>query len=286
MLLEVLGSGGSVTTPKPFCSCPACTQARAEGPEHSRYGPSVFVHGPDVLIDTPEEIAIQLNRSQIRKIAACLYSHWHPDHTAGKRFFEYQTDWVGSPPNHGCTRVIIPETVASTFTSSMAIMEHLEMFVRRGLVDLHVIGDDQEVDVNGYAIKPVQLAIEYVFGYQIRGNGKCVLIVMDELKGWRPSPAMRDTQFDLVYLPIGALDANPITGERLIDAQHPMLKGEQTISETQQIMEQLSAASFVLSHIEEPDRITLDFADSLAQYLTAQIGRPVKMAYDTMVVDI
>ena len=286
MLLEVLGSGGSVTTPKPFCACPACTQARGEGPEYTRYGPSVFVHGPDVLVDTPEEIVIQLNRSRVREIAACLYSHWHPDHTAGKRFFEHQMDWVGLPPSHGCTTVIIPETVASTFTSSMAIMDHLKMFVRRGLIDLQVIGDHQEVAVNGYTITPIQLAIEYVFGYQIRGDDGCILIIMDELQGWTPSAAVRDTLFDLVYLPIGALDINPITGDRLVDAQHPMLKGEQTIGETLQIMAQLSAASFVLSHIEEPDNITLDLADSLAQYFTAEIGRPVQIAYDTMVVDV
>ena len=286
MLLEVLGSGGSVTTPRPFCTCPACTQARAEGPAYSRYGPSVFVHGPNVLVDTPEEIIIQLNRSRVREIAACLYSHWHPDHTAGKRLFEHQMDWVGLPPHHGCTTVIIPQTVASTFKSSMAIMDHLEIFIRRGLVDLQVIGDDQEVRVNGYSIRPVQLAIDYVFGYQIRGDDKCILIIMDELKGWIPSAALRDTQFDLVYLPIGALDVNPVTGKRLIDARHPMLKGEQTIGETRQIMEQLSAASFVLSHIEEPDSITLDLADSLAEFFSAEIGRPVQMAYDTMVVNV
>ena len=41
------------------------------------------MHGPDVLIDTPEESKQQLNRSQVTRIAAGLYSHWHPDHTAG-----------------------------------------------------------------------------------------------------------------------------------------------------------------------------------------------------------
>ena len=48
-------------------------------------GPSVFVHGPDVLIDTPEESKYQLKCSGIERINGCLYSHWHADHTMGMR---------------------------------------------------------------------------------------------------------------------------------------------------------------------------------------------------------
>jgi len=40
--------------------------------------PSIFVHGPNVLIDTPEEIKEQINRSRITEIQAGFYSHWHP----------------------------------------------------------------------------------------------------------------------------------------------------------------------------------------------------------------
>jgi len=286
MRLEVLGSGGSVTTPKPFCECESCAQARANGPEYSRFGPSVFVHGPDLLIDTPEEIVIQLNRSRIPRIAACLYSHWHPDHTAGRRLFEYRMDWIGLPPHHGCTKVILPETIASTFRMKMGIMDHLQLFVRRGLVDIQTIGDDEEITCNGYAIRPRQLAIDYVFGYEIRGDDKRILIVMDELKGWMPPKDVRAAEYDLVYLPIGALDVNPISGERLIAAEHPTLKGEQTIGETLQIMKQLNTASFLLSHVEEPDNITLMLAEDLADYLSAETGRPVRVAYDTLIVDV
>ena len=274
-----------MTTPRPFCGCPACEQARSNGPEYSRLGPSLFVHGPDLLIDTPEEIIIQLNRSRAGRIGACLYSHWHPDHTAGRRLFEYRTDWVGRPPRHGCTNVIIPRTVASTFESSMSIMDHLKLFVRRGLIDLQIVDDDEEFTVDGYTVRPVRMAVEYVFGYEIHGNDKRVLIVMDELKGWQPSDRVRATRYDVVYLPIGVLDVNPVSGVRLIDADHPMLKGEQTIGETAEVMSQLDAGSFVLSHIEEPDCITLDLASDLSRLLTARIGRPVRLAHDTMLVE-
>jgi phosphoribosyl 1,2-cyclic phosphate phosphodiesterase len=53
--VEILGSGGAVTIPRPGCGCRVCVEAREKGVPYARTGPSVFVHGPDVLIDTPEE---------------------------------------------------------------------------------------------------------------------------------------------------------------------------------------------------------------------------------------
>ena len=70
MKVEILGSGGAVTIPRPGCSCRVCVEAREKGAPYARTGPSVFVHGPDVLIDTPEESKQQLNRSQVTRIGA------------------------------------------------------------------------------------------------------------------------------------------------------------------------------------------------------------------------
>ncbi|MCD4684507.1 MAG: hypothetical protein K8S97_01035 [Anaerolineae bacterium] len=65
MQIEILGSGGAVTTPRPLCDCRICVEARQKGIPYSRTGPSIFVHGPDVLIDTPEESKLQLDRSRV-----------------------------------------------------------------------------------------------------------------------------------------------------------------------------------------------------------------------------
>lgn len=54
MRIEFLGTGGAITTPRPGCACRVCAEARVKGVPYSRTGPSVFIHGPDVLIDTPE----------------------------------------------------------------------------------------------------------------------------------------------------------------------------------------------------------------------------------------
>jgi phosphoribosyl 1,2-cyclic phosphate phosphodiesterase len=56
VVIEVLGSAGAVPTPRVGCPCEICAEALEKGPPYSRCGPSYFVHGPNVLIDTPEEI--------------------------------------------------------------------------------------------------------------------------------------------------------------------------------------------------------------------------------------
>jgi phosphoribosyl 1,2-cyclic phosphate phosphodiesterase len=93
MKLEFLGTGGAITTPRPGCHCPVCDEARRKGVPHSRWGPSVFVHGPEVLIDTAEEIKDQLIRANIDEVRSCLYTHWHPDHVMGRRVWEMNYDW-------------------------------------------------------------------------------------------------------------------------------------------------------------------------------------------------
>jgi len=89
--IEFLGSGARSRRPGGAVRAPYAS--RREIP-YARTGPGLFVHGPDVLIDTPEEIKDQLNRSRVREIAACFYSHWHPDHVTGRRLWEeMNTDW-------------------------------------------------------------------------------------------------------------------------------------------------------------------------------------------------
>jgi len=282
--LEVLGSGGAVATPKPFCTCPACAKARKKGGRHARLGPSVFVHGPDVLIDTPEEISIELNRSRVRNIGAVLYSHWHPDHTAGRRIFEKNIAWNRSQKENRTTTVILTEKIAETFGSYLGIMSQFDFFRSIGIVDLRIVKNDEEFSVNGCSIRPVQTAYDYSFGYCFADGNSRFLVVMDELKRWEPDSAILGTRFDAVYLPLGVLDANPITGERLVDLAHPILEDEQTVEETLAVVQKLDAARFVLSHIEEPDGIGYAFARKLSRHYSKRTGKRIDLAFDGMLV--
>jgi phosphoribosyl 1,2-cyclic phosphate phosphodiesterase len=286
MKLEVLGSGGAVSTPKPFCACATCAEARKGGPKDSRYGPSVFIHGPDVLIDTPEEIFVQLNRSNIRGIAACLYSHWHPDHTSGRRIFEMNKDWINYPATNKATRIIVTEKIAETFSNSLGLKGHFDFLASMGLVAMETIGNSEACEVNGYRITPIQLGQDYSFGYDISGGGKRILVVMDELKFWKPGKAVIDTSYDLVYLPLGIVDVNPITNERTIDPNHSILEDEQTWQETLEYAKALNAKRFVLGHVEEPDGIGYGMGERLGAHCSRITGKEITIAYDTMECEI
>jgi phosphoribosyl 1,2-cyclic phosphate phosphodiesterase len=283
--LEVLGSGGAAVTPKPLCSCASCVQARRRGPRYSRLGPSVFLHGPDILIDTPEEISVELGRSSVEGIAACLYSHWHPDHTAGRRVFEMGKDWTRHPPENRRTRVILTERIAATFDSRMAIGDHFRYMSGLGLVDVETVADDREFEIGGYSVRPFSLGFDYVFGYAVQGGGKSVLVVMDELKGWVPDERILATDFDIAYLPLGILDVDPFTGRRLMDASHPIFQDEQSVGETLGIVEALRARKVLLSHVEEPDNVTLAMGRRLSKLFSKRLGRDIEIAYDTMSIE-
>ena len=74
--------------PKPLCQCHVCEEARKKGGPFQRTGPSAYIHDENILIDTPSEIALQLNRSRIAQIDYLLFTHLDPDHVEGFRVVE------------------------------------------------------------------------------------------------------------------------------------------------------------------------------------------------------
>jgi phosphoribosyl 1,2-cyclic phosphate phosphodiesterase len=114
--------------------------------------------------------------------------------------------------------------------------------------------------------------------FEIAGDGRRVLLALDELKGWEPEPALRG--LDLAVLPMGLCEHDPFTGERRIHQDHSVLRLEATLPETLGIVERLGAARVVLAHMEEIDGLTYD--DHVR--LGAELG--VEFAYDGMQVEI
>ena len=77
--------------PKPLCKCRVCHEARIKGAPYERKGPSVFIHDENLLIDTPAEIAAQLNNASIDHIDYLMFTHPDPDHIEGFRVVEQIT---------------------------------------------------------------------------------------------------------------------------------------------------------------------------------------------------
>jgi len=246
----------------------------------------VFIHGPDLLIDTPEEIRLQLNRSSVTRIGACTYSHWHPDHTSGKRVFEMNKDWLSLPPQNSTTRVVVTQRVAQTFGQFLGLQAHFDFLATGGLIDLRVVGNDEAFAVGDYTVTPVQLGQDFSFGFDVAGGGKRLLVVMDELKGWNPGPAVLGASYDLVYLPLGIVDVHPVTGRRTVAEHHPILAQENTLAETLEYVRRLPSSRFVLSHVEEPDGISYEVGIELGRQCSQATGKVVEVAYDTLRVEV
>jgi phosphoribosyl 1,2-cyclic phosphate phosphodiesterase len=287
MRVEILGSGGAATIPRPGCTCPVCIEARERGLPFSRTGPSTFVHGPDILVDTPEEAKLQLERACIGRINACFYSHWHPDHTMGKRVFETRNGdfrtWPREAKRPLVTDVYLPEQVAADFRVWLGGMAHLEFMRDRGWIRIHELADGDVVDIDGVTVRPFRLHEDYVYAFEITDGSRRLLLVADELHGW--SPPGEVTEPDLAMMPMGICEFDVFTGERGIHEEHPILQVEATFVETLGVVDSLRARRVVLSHVEEFD--TLSYSDLLIleERLRAE-GRPIIFAYDGLILDV
>ena len=284
MRIEILGSGGAIPTPRPGCTCRVCVEAREKGVPYRRTGPSLFLHGPDILFDTPEESKEQLNRAKIGHVAACFYSHWHPDHVAGLRVWEaLNQDFRRWPPQNRATTIYLPQQVARDFRHWMGYFECLTFFEKQGLVWVVELSDGDTVHVDGVRISPFRLAEDYVYAFLVEAHGTRALLAPDELLDWDPPATLQN--LDLAVLPMGVVEFDPFTGERRIPAAHPILNSEATYRQTLDMAAKLRPKRVVLTHIEEPDGLSLDDL-RLLEARQSIGGMQITFAYDTMVLDV
>ena len=175
MKVEILGSAGAIATPRPGCGCRVCVEARERGIPYARTGTSVFLHGPDLLFDTPEESRLQLDRAGIERIAGCFYSHWHPDHTQGRRVWETRNGdfrtWPPEAKRREETPIYLPEQVALDFRTYLGLWQHFEFMAGRGWIirqvdHAHVIKNNKVIRARvSDRRKEIHIAEHYIAGY-------------------------------------------------------------------------------------------------------------------------
>jgi phosphoribosyl 1,2-cyclic phosphate phosphodiesterase len=287
MRLAFLGTGGATTTPRPTCHCPVCDEARAKGLPYTRTGPSLFVHGPDLLFDTPEEIKFQLNRAGIDRIGACFYSHWHPDHTLGRRVFEslfmgkFRHRWQSLPD--APVPIYLAPQVARDFARFMALAEHFDYMSERGWTSVRQLAEGETVRFGDVSVRAVPLADPSVYAFLLEARGRRVLIAMDELVGWQPPDWLRGV--DVAVLPMGIVEFDPFGSERWIPADHPILRVEATFTQTMDMARALAPKQLYFAHIEEADGLSYDDLLRLQGQLR-ETGLPATFAYDGLQVDV
>ena len=80
--LTMLGTGTSMGVPMIGCDCAVCTST---DPHNHRYRSGVLLEAPggNLLIDTSQELRLQLIRAGVHQLSGVLYTHAHADHIMG-----------------------------------------------------------------------------------------------------------------------------------------------------------------------------------------------------------
>ncbi|NDJ77821.1 MAG: hypothetical protein GYB65_16345 [Chloroflexi bacterium] len=282
MKIEFLGTASAISIPRAGCACPVCTEARAKGLPYSRSGPGLFIHDLGLLIDTSEDINMQLNRAGIMHIDACLYSHWHPDHVLGYRVWEMNAD-LHHPGSTRPTDVYVPQQVAVDLRQFLGAWDQLTYAEQRGLVRLHELADGDTITLKDTRITPFRLAEDYVYAFLFEQGDRRVLIAPDELHNWAPPPEVHGV--DLAILPIGVVEFHPLSGARQIPEDHYILQYEATLAQTLDMVRTMQPQHAILTHIDEPSRLGYDDYIRLEVKLQAE-GLNIQFAYDTLQVEV
>ncbi|MBN2566705.1 hypothetical protein JXB02_01310 [Candidatus Woesearchaeota archaeon] len=169
MRIVIVGSGGFLPTPVPTCRCPLCS---ADGTE--RTGPCVCMPELGLLIDTPEGVYRRVHELGL-DVREVLYSHWHPDHTAGHRIFEHLHYAIGRdavPTVHLNRRL---------FDSFKERVSPLFYYRHKGFLKLRRTRGNT-ITIKGCAIRFIEMRDGISVAYLIRSRRKVVCICMDHAK--------------------------------------------------------------------------------------------------------
>jgi phosphoribosyl 1,2-cyclic phosphate phosphodiesterase len=284
MRIEFLGTAGAAATPLPGASDPTSVKARTYGAPYSRYGPCIFVHGPDILIDTPEECRLAMDRAGISHLKHCIFSHWHPDHTFGRRILEFNRDWGKYPAKPKCTQVYLLPALKN-HADNLGLLNSLKWYERWGWVKIHEIDDDKPLIINHTTITPLAVTPDLAYGFIFTTGDKRVLIVPDEVHGWSPTADV--VGVDVAILPAGLMVFNPHNGHRRWDANHPILKFEPTFEDILHLIEQIKPKTAIVTHLEANDMPDFDQLNEVADKLThtGKYGKFI-FAWDTLCVEV
>lgn len=152
MELIILGSGGTMPTPRPFCQCEVCKKAR-KNEKYKRNSSSLFIHDINTVIDCGEDIADSLNKNDVLEVDNLFITHWHPDHTFGLRpiieaNYNFRTGKADKQIN-----IYIPKRVYEILKQRFPVIDYLINTQKTG--KLFLIEDGDEISFGKLKIKVV-----------------------------------------------------------------------------------------------------------------------------------
>ena len=252
MDLTVLGSGGCTVIPKPLCGCPVCEEARRKGAPYERTGPSAFIHDENLLIDTPAEIAAQLNRSHIERIDYLLFTHLDPDHVEGSRVVEQITldfrTWQAYPDKH--IRLILPEELDNRLRDIRSIYGPLiDYYEEQGFVQRIPFRDTIEIGEIEITGIPVDRGSQLSFIYVFKKEGRRVVYAPCDVKPF-PEDRAEVQKPDLLVIQPGIFEDGLKHGF-IYGKGHISRSTLYTFEETVALAKRIQAGQILFIHLEE-----------------------------------
>ncbi len=256
MELIILGSGGSTTIPRPGCQCRVCNEGKVKGIPYTRSGSSMFISDINLLFDTPEEIASQLNREQIIQIDFIFYTHWHPDHTFGMRIVERMYKfWLdmfvrGKKPRNRvkvCALGKVMEDLESMGYKGGTFFRYYE---KSDLIETVKLKDSEPFKIRNFMITPFEVLATYNFStvFLIQENDRRVIYAPCDVKPFPESPKLRDIDI----LIIGSFHPEGPLKEGIVIPQDNELRKELfSLEAIQELANKLNAKKTLVTHIEE-----------------------------------
>jgi len=252
MRLTILGSGGCAVIPKPLCQCRICEEARKKGGPYERTGPSAFIHDENILLDTPAEIALQLNKSRIRSVEHLLFTHLDPDHVEGFRVVEqisldFRT-WRAYPEKQ--LRIAVPETLHRRLKDLHCIYGSLlDYFEERGFVRCEPFREKIRIGDIAITAIPVNRGQTVSFIYVFEDGGSKMVYAPCDI---RPFPEEREEvqACDLLVIQPGIFESGLKHGF-IYPAEHVSRSTLYTFEQTLALGRRIRAPRILFVHLEE-----------------------------------
>jgi len=238
--------------PKPLCRCRVCEEARSRGWPYERTGPSSFLHDENLLIDTPAEIAIQINGAGIDCIDHLMFTHLDPDHVEGFRVVEQITldfrTWEAYKGKK--IRLILPQVLMAKIGDIRSIYGPLiDFYQAQGFLECVVFDGGTRIGETDVTAIPVDRGSQTSFVYVFEREGVRLVYAPCDTKPF-PEERKEVQRADLLVIQPGIFEDNLKHGFQY-PGDHISRKTLYTFEETVALARRIRVGKVLFVHLEE-----------------------------------